>query len=471
MDGGDHDVEALQELVAIVDRPVGKDVRLGALEDPEARIPGLEGVDRGVLGQNTGLVEPVRVPRDLRVVGDRGIREPGGRRRGDHLLERVPPVGFRRVEMEETRDVGGLEEPRKPPRLRRLELAPPLAEGRRDPRETDRLVDFFLGRQARDRDREAESALLEPGEVGRGPRFRDERASERRRRRHDELGREAAEEPEAASRALAGRGRFGARKRLEEVLDGAPLVGRSHEDRFLDELASSPDVSRDLDRAAEIRGRDQVAQADGEARRFGKEPGAAGPGGRGDPGQDLLRARGAEPLDGGEPPVPARGVEVGERRDVELLAQDVDLLRPESGDPVQGREGRRETRPEVFEVGKAAGGDEGRDLLEDRRSDPGDVAEGPVGDRRGDVPGKRGERARGVGIGADLELVFAGQAQEQADLLQERGDRRPLQEGIPADPGREGAVRIRNLPSNASRRAAPGGRVKARRISRASRST
>jgi hypothetical protein len=313
-------------------------------------------------------------------------------------------------------------------------------------------------------------APLELGQVRRGARFRDERAPERGSRGHDELGRKAAEEPQAASRAVPPRGVFGARKRFEEVLDGERIVGRGDEHRFSDELAAPPDVSRDLDRFAELRGADQVAQADGEASRLRKEPRAAGPAGRDDAGQDLLRARGTESRERGERSVAARGFEVGERRDSEPMAEDVDLPRSEARDPVQGRERRREPRSKVLEVREAPGGQKCGDLLEDRRADPGDAPEGPVGYRAGDVAGKGRERACRVGVGADFEFVLAGKAQQEADFLQERGGFRPLQEEVPADPGGEAASRIRNLPWNASRRAVPGGRVKARKISRASRS-
>jgi hypothetical protein len=266
----------------------------------------------------------------------------------------------------------------------------------------------------------------------RGARFREQRASEAGRRRHHDLGVHSAGRPDPAPRALANGAVGGTRERFEEILQGARVSGGCDENHGFDQLASPADPSGDLDRLGEAGGGKEVAQPDRESRRFREQAGAPGPGGSLDARQDLLRAGGSEPGEGGEASVAAGTGELGEGGDAEALPKPVDLLRPETGNAVERRERLGKTRPEVLEVREASGRYECRDLVEDRRADPGNLPERAVGDGGVDLARKGRERPGRIGIGPDLEFVLAGQPQELADLLQERGDLGPVQGRIPA---------------------------------------
>ena len=111
MDRGHDDVEDSQELVAEVDRAVGQDVGLGAVEDPKAgEAPG-ERPDLLPLRENTFFVEASGVGSRLAVIGDRDIGVAGVPRGHDHVFERVAAVGGGRVDVDQAAQVRLLEEP------------------------------------------------------------------------------------------------------------------------------------------------------------------------------------------------------------------------------------------------------------------------------------------------------------------------------------------------------------------------
>ena len=132
----------------IVERAVREDVGLGPGQHDEV-------VERVV--ERRDLVDPrlERLGRDVvaeavrgRVVGDRQVLPAALARRLDHLLERLAPVGQRRVAVQVAAQVLERDELRQRALRRRLELAAALAQLRRDPLEAEPLVDLLLGRAA-----------------------------------------------------------------------------------------------------------------------------------------------------------------------------------------------------------------------------------------------------------------------------------------------------------------------------------
>ena len=146
--GGDHPVEALEQLVGVVERAVREDVALGADQDLDALEALVERVD---------LVDPPLelLRRDVvaeavrgRVVGDRDVLQPALARRQRHLLGGLQTVRRGRVHVQVALEVGERHQLGQRVLARRLELAAALAQLGRDPRQAEPLVDRLLARAA-----------------------------------------------------------------------------------------------------------------------------------------------------------------------------------------------------------------------------------------------------------------------------------------------------------------------------------
>src|SRR5262249_21948831 len=138
---GDDEVEVREELVAEVDRAVGQDVRLRAVEDPEAGHPALESPDLLALCEDASFVEPSGLARGLAVirVHRRGVTLLPGR--VDHGLQRAPAVGPGGVDVDRAFEVLFRYERRERSRRRRFDLSRAFPKLRLDVIEAERAVD------------------------------------------------------------------------------------------------------------------------------------------------------------------------------------------------------------------------------------------------------------------------------------------------------------------------------------------
>ena len=145
VDRADNPVELGEQVVVVVGRAVGQDVRLGADQQLEAVQRRVELADLlDLRAQRVGrhvVAEAVR----RRVVGDRQVLEPALTRRGRHLLDGVAPVRQRRVAVQVALEVVLRDQLRD---LLEVQLAAALAQLRRDPGQAEQLVDLLLGRAA-----------------------------------------------------------------------------------------------------------------------------------------------------------------------------------------------------------------------------------------------------------------------------------------------------------------------------------
>ncbi len=430
MHGRDDPVELLQILFRDIDLAVGADVRLDAVEDRELRIPLADRLDLLELRVHAAVAQVVRM------VGDRVVRIATYGRRLDHLLERVLAVGRPvRVRVQVAAHVADLDELRQLAAPCRLELARRLTELGRDRRVAEVLVERVLVLRAE------HVAGLD--------------------RRDAVLG----DRQPAPLRLLAHRDVviLGAGEMLQQVpvrlrLDDAQVEAEAvvRDDRRL-RVA----VCRDLEHPRQLderrrqrrrigRGRDHVEVAE----RLLAPPHRAGLGDvhrrgmlaqRGDRGlhrrqavaeqapvglrilrlvrerlEDLLLALRAEP---GEVPqllVLRRGLQVGERRDPELLPDPRGRLRPEPRQAHELDDVGRHGVPPLRERVDLAGVDDLDDLLLDRLPDPGQLlrlsVERELRDRAGGLAHPRGrapvrEHPEGLRafqlqqVGEQIELV------------------------------------------------------------------
>ena len=79
VDAGDDDVEAGEQLVRVVERRVGADLELGAMEDPERRELGVQPRDLGALRLDAVRGQAARHPERRRVIGEHDVLVPAGR--------------------------------------------------------------------------------------------------------------------------------------------------------------------------------------------------------------------------------------------------------------------------------------------------------------------------------------------------------------------------------------------------------
>src|SRR6266478_4125493 len=89
----DDEVEAAEDLLGIVERSVGQDVRLDPLENVKATIERrMEPVDLSVLFVDLGDTEPARIMCRLRMVGDADIAVAMAAASSCHRLQGVDTI-------------------------------------------------------------------------------------------------------------------------------------------------------------------------------------------------------------------------------------------------------------------------------------------------------------------------------------------------------------------------------------------
>jgi hypothetical protein len=143
MDAGDHEIEALQNVVFVVERPVRQDVGLDAFEDPEVLAEALvQAVGFPVLlrdllnGETTGVVG------GFGMVGYAEILEAPLARGLSHGLQRLGAVGSIGVGVKDTAQVLVGDELREFAFQSRLDLAASLPELGVDEGQTEGAIDL-----------------------------------------------------------------------------------------------------------------------------------------------------------------------------------------------------------------------------------------------------------------------------------------------------------------------------------------
>ena len=141
-----HDqVQLLQPFLLEIERPVGEDVHFHRAQEADLVVPGHDLVDLLPLpGQLLG-VHSAGHRQGLRVVREREVLVALRRTGLEHLLDRVLPVRPGGVHLQVAAHVFEPDQVRERPLLRRLDLAPVLAQLGRDPRQAQHFVDFFFG--------------------------------------------------------------------------------------------------------------------------------------------------------------------------------------------------------------------------------------------------------------------------------------------------------------------------------------
>ena len=432
VDRADDEVEALERLVRQVHAPVGQDVALHGAQDADLRVLLLDRGDRLRLLREAGPVEAPKEGLDLRVVAHADVLVAQRLGPGDHHLEGVVAVGPVRVHVEIAADVVERHEIREVPLEGRLDLAPVLPDLGRDPRQAHGLVDVLL-LLARDAlvvlladdavlvDREPlllrEAAELDV--VLLGAREVLERGAEALARDDAEvdlellLPEEGARFRLALPEDLADVGEGG-----EEVHHLLGLPGDDEDVDVLDRLLHAADAAGEGDLLGlELRLElldEGARERKGDAERPALTPllGAL------DRREDVLLGLLAHLGQAADLPLAAGRLELGDRRDVELLVEE---LRGLGADVLQGhdvQEAGGVLLLEVLEGGALPGLDELLELLGDPLADARDVAELVLAGEGGDVLGEALEGLGDVVVRADLERVVPLHLEELPELAE-----------------------------------------------------
>jgi hypothetical protein len=134
-----HDVEGLKGVVIQVESAVGEDVHLRSGQDGETLELGIQAVNGPPLATKPDRVESPGYPQMRRMVRDGEILVAELLCRSRHPLEGIPSVTRSRVHLQVSTDLPRFYQARKGSLEGGLDLAPVLAELRRDEREPDRL--------------------------------------------------------------------------------------------------------------------------------------------------------------------------------------------------------------------------------------------------------------------------------------------------------------------------------------------
>ena len=148
-----------------------------------------------------------------------------------------------------------------------------------------------------------------------------------------------------------------------------------------------------------------------------------------DPFEDLDLGLRAEARDARDLVRLARGAEVGEALDLQLVVQGLDLLRPQTRHAQERDEAGRGLAPQGLVFGQAAGGDELGDLREHRLADARHLGERAVVEHRREVIRQRLQGLRRVVIGPATKRVLAANFQQGAHLVEDAGDAGGFHEG------------------------------------------
>ena len=139
MQRDDDDVEGCEAIVGEVEPAVGKDIDLGSGQHgkPFERFRKLA----NVLGmrQRPGLVQAVGHGQRLRVIGNRDELEAPGLCGGGHGLEPLAAVGLGGMHVQIAPEIGRFNQPGQRIGLGRFNLAPVLAQLRRDEGHAERV--------------------------------------------------------------------------------------------------------------------------------------------------------------------------------------------------------------------------------------------------------------------------------------------------------------------------------------------
>ena len=141
-----------------------------------------------------------------------------------------------------------------------------------------------------------------------------------------------------------------------------------------------------------------------------------------DPFQDLRLGLAAEPLQAGDPARLASGPEVSQAFNLQLVVQQLDLLRAEPGNPEQGDQPRRGRPLQILEGREMPGGGELGDLGEHGRANPGNLRQAPILDHPREVGGQPLQRLTGVVIGPNPKGVLPPDFEERPHLGEDPGD-------------------------------------------------
>ena len=137
-----HDIEGVEDIGRVVQRSVGEDVRVDALEDLETAAEiFIERIDQSVLAEDVVYGQPTRIVCRRRVVGDAQVlisKIAGG---FGHLAKGVRPVGEIGVDVEYAFEVLFLDELRQCERLGIIDFVSTLAQFRWDVRQSETPVD------------------------------------------------------------------------------------------------------------------------------------------------------------------------------------------------------------------------------------------------------------------------------------------------------------------------------------------
>ncbi len=225
VDGRDDEIEPREHLVAVIDRAVRENVRLGSLENAHRleRFP--MAFDLRLLLDEPCEVEAASVVRRLRMIGDAHVLEPALARVREHLAHRRAAVRVRRVDVKDAADLLARNEAAR--RFRAVDELVALPQLRLDVGCADRAEKVPLARERPALPSRAETVLLEREALRR--RALDERLDELLRPGlEEEHGRQLARRTETDPHRNAARSRP-----LDEGPFGTDVVQhRERERRF-----------------------------------------------------------------------------------------------------------------------------------------------------------------------------------------------------------------------------------------------
>jgi len=250
----------------------------------------------------------------------------------------------------------------------------------------------------------------------------EEGRGERARRRDRERRRQAVEKSDGRRR----RGRVGdlddLGKRAEGEREVDRTVRRRDEVDAGDDLGVPPHAPGHGDRPGEP-GRGELLDEPvgaGPCRRIQEEAGRRAH--RGDAAQDVVPALRPEALEARDAPVEARGLQRLERVDAQGLVQGAQLARAEPGDAQAVRQALRVLRAKLVVVGDAAGADQLRGMREDRVADSRHLPKRTGRDGLVEIAAELHQGPSAVLVGADLELVRAGELEHLGHVGEHAGE-------------------------------------------------
>ena len=381
---GDHPVELAEQLVGVVQRPVGKHVDLATGEQVDALEPGVGLAHELDLAAQLVGRDVVAEAMRRRVVGDREVLVAAFAGGLAHLGDRRPAVGSLGVAVQVAADVAQLHQRRERAGDRRLDLTAVLAQLRLDVGEAQTRVELLLARaQRRLAGGVVEHSVL--GDVQSPPhrplaqrRIVGGRAGQVLEQVAELLGGHGAQlddEPVVGARPCGAGAR--ARRRLDqlELADAVQQLGAvEHEVEILDALRTAARGARQLDVSVRVELVQGVEQKLADRQRAVEDRAPHAP---------LRRRRGVERDDDRlleacpealQRPQPLRGGRLAERLrgvDPELVEQAPRALGAQSGQRGDRKQAGGETRPQLDRGRDVAGLDQVADLLLERGADPG----------------------------------------------------------------------------------------------------